>query len=159
MTNEEEVDMFARFLPALKRRAAEPEQAGRPADVFDLMSEMMRAPFAPFGTLSGSFPALDVKESETEVVVTAETPGLGIKDVDLRVEAGRLVLRGEKRRDKEDKGDNYHRVERSYGSFYRTVDLPAPVVQDKAKASFKDGVLTVRLPKDEQAKPRRVAIE
>lgn len=149
--------MFARFLPALKRRSAEPEQASRPADVFDLMNDMLREPFAPFRV--GAFPALDVQETDDEVVVTAELPGLSSKDVELNVQSGRLVLRGEKRQESEDKGDNYHRVERSYGAFHRAVDLPAAVKQDKAKARFKDGVLTVRLPKDEEARPRRVAIE
>jgi HSP20 family protein len=123
------------------------------------MDEMLQTPFGSDGVFSRGFPSMDVKETDGEVVVSAELPGLNSEDVDLYVEAGRLVLRGEKRRECEDKDENCHRLERSYGSFYRAVDLPAPVDQAKAKASFKNGVLTVRLPKDEKAKPRKVAVE
>lgn len=151
--------MFARFLPSLRRRPEEPEAVRKPKDVFELMDEMLQAPFGQAGALSRGFPSMDVKETDDDVVVSAELPGLAPEDVELYVEAGRLVLRGEKRRESEEKDEDFDRLERSYGSFYRAVDLPAPVDQAKAKASFKNGVLTVRLPKDEAAKPRKVAIE
>jgi HSP20 family protein len=105
------------------------------------------------------YPSVDVSETEKNVIVKAELPGMDPKDVDLSIEKGTLVIRGEKKQESEEKNENYHRVERSYGSFHRSIPLPCKCDADKVKAKYKNGVLTVTLPKDKDAQPRRVSIE
>lgn len=92
-------------------------------------------------------PALDVKETEKELVVKADLPGIDEKDVNLTINDGVLTLRGEKKSEKKDERENYHLVERSYGSFQRSIRLPESIDEDKVAANFDKGVLTVTLPK------------
>lgn len=94
-------------------------------------------------------PRLDVAETEATVEVKAELPGLEGKDIDITLDRGLLVIKGEKKEEKEEKGRYYHRVERRHGTFCRSVRLPAEVKEDKIEAAFRDGVLTVTLPKVE----------
>ena len=109
--------------------------------------------------LGGSWaPAVDVYEKDGNIVLKAELPGLDPKDVDVRVENNILTLRGERRFDDEVKRDNYHRVERAYGTFTRSFTLPNAVDTNNIKADFKDGVLHVVLPKKEEAKQRQIQI-
>jgi len=109
--------------------------------------------------LGGSWaPAVDILEQDGNIVLKAELPGVDPKDVDIRVENNTLTLRGERRFDNETKRDDYHRVERSYGSFARSFSLPNVVDTDKIKADYKDGVLNVTLPTKEEAKPKQIAI-
>ena len=98
------------------------------------------------------YPSLDVAETDKEIVVTAELPGIEEKDIYVTLADGTLTIKGEKKAEKEEKGKNYHRVERSYGSFSRAVAVPAEVAEDKVKANFAKGVLTVTLPKKPGAK-------
>jgi HSP20 family protein len=95
----------------------------------------------------GLTPALDVKETENELVVKADLPGIDEKDVQLTIQDGVLSMRGEKKSERKDERENYHLVERSYGSFQRSIRLPETVDEDKAVARFDKGVLTVTLPK------------
>jgi len=105
-------------------------------------------------------PALDVQEADDHVRVTAELPGLMKEDVELSIEGNNtLVLSGEKKSEEEKKEGGYYRSERYYGSFSRRILLPADVDFDKAEASFKNGVLTVMLPKTEEAKRKHRKIE
>lgn len=92
-------------------------------------------------------PALDVKETEKELVVKADLPGIDEKDVQLTLQDGVLSIRGEKKSERKDERENYHLVERSYGSFQRAIRLPDTVDEDKVEARFDKGVLTVTLPK------------
>jgi len=92
-------------------------------------------------------PRVNVAETEKEVQITAELPGVEEKDVEVTVDNGALIIKGEKRAEKEEKNKNYHRVERSYGSFQRILLLSREVEEEKAEAAFKNGVLTVKLPK------------
>lgn len=103
-------------------------------------------------------PAVDVYETDHELVLKAELPGIDPKDVDIRVEDGTLYLKGERKHESESKEGNYHRVERSYGSFTRTFGLPNSVNVDNIKADYKDGVLTLKMAKREEAKPKTVKI-
>jgi HSP20 family protein len=98
-------------------------------------------------------PALDVSEDQGKFVVATELPGLERKDIDLQIKDGILSIRGEKRQEK------WHRVERRYGSFYRSLALPDSVDPAKAEASFKNGVLTVTLGKREETKPKTISIK
>ncbi len=103
-------------------------------------------------------PSVDVAETDDNVVVTAELPGVKQDDVSISVLNDVLTLKGEKKEEKEIKRENYHRIERSYGSFQRSISLPTGVQADKAKATYKDGVLTVTIPKAESAKPKSIKI-
>jgi HSP20 family protein len=109
--------------------------------------------------LGGSWaPAVDIYEHEGNVVLMAELPGIDPKDVDVRVESNVLSLRGKRELASEVEREDYHRVERAYGSFSRSFALPSAVDTDKIKAEFKDGVLQVTLPQKEEAKPKQIAI-
>jgi len=104
-------------------------------------------------------PSLDVSESQDKIVVKAEAPGIDPKELDISLSSGVLTLKGEKKKEREEQGENFHLVERSYGAFSRSVRLPAEVQEDKIKASYKDGILTITLPKTERAKERAIKIE
>ncbi|HOX40313.1 MAG TPA: Hsp20/alpha crystallin family protein [Candidatus Brocadiia bacterium] len=104
-------------------------------------------------------PTVDVAESEKEVKVTAELPGIDEKNVDISVVGNALTISGEKKEEKEEKGQTYHRIERTYGSFSRTVPLPAEVDEENTRAVYKNGILTITLPKVEQARRRRIEVK
>jgi len=111
-------------------------------------------------TLGGSWaPAVDIYEHEGDIVLKAELPGIDPKNVDIRVENNVLSLRGERRVDSEVKKESYHRVERAYGTFARSFTLPNLVDTEKIKADYKEGVLTLLLPKKEEAKPRQIQVQ
>jgi HSP20 family protein len=104
-------------------------------------------------------PSLDVSETKNELVVKAEVPGLDPKDIDISLSDGLLTIRGEKKQEKEEKEANYHLVERSYGSFTRSVQLPKEIQSEKISASYKNGILKITLPKSEEAKKKEVKIK
>ncbi len=104
-------------------------------------------------------PAVDISESADSYEVTAELPGLSKDDVKISYEGGVVSIRGEKKQEKEDKSKNYHRIERSYGAFERSFRLPTHVDVNKIEAKFKDGVLTLHLPKAEEARPKEIPIK
>ena len=109
-------------------------------------------------TTSSWAPAVDIYETENEVVLTAEIPGIEEKDIEIKVEDNMLTLRGERKFEKETKEENYHRIERAYGSFFRSFTLPAFVDQDEIEAEHENGVLKIRMPKRAELKPRKVKI-
>ena len=104
-------------------------------------------------------PSVDVAETEEEIVVTAELPGIEQNEVDISIADDVLTLKGEKKEEKEEKKKNYHRIERTYGSFQRSIGLPTGVQADKATAKYKDGVLRITIPKAEEAKPKQIKID
>jgi HSP20 family protein len=103
-------------------------------------------------------PAVDIYETENEIIVQAELPGVDRKDISLNLEKNVLTLKGERRFEKETKQENYHRIERSYGGFSRAFSIPAVVDEDKIRADYKDGILKIGLPKKEQVKPKQIQI-
>ena len=103
-------------------------------------------------------PALDLSEKKDHFVVKAEVPGIEPKDLDISLNDGMLMIRGEKKQEKEEKDGNYYFLERDYGAFSRSVRLPGEVRPDRIKASHKDGVLTILLPKSEEAKKKEIKI-
>ena len=103
-------------------------------------------------------PALDVYETDAEVVVKAELPGVKKEDVEVLIRDNNLIIRGEKKEEKEEKTEALHRVERLYGKFERVIHLPAEVKLEGVKAEFKDGVLEVRLPKEKTSKEAKIEI-
>lgn len=114
------------------------------------------------GLPAGAFsPLVDITETDKEVKIKAELPGMDEKDITVEMDDNAVTIYGEKREEKEEKGKKWHVREQSYGSFQRVIPLPASVDSENAKAKFKKGVLTVRLPKteEEQSKRRTVEIE
>ncbi len=103
-------------------------------------------------------PVVNIRETDGAFFLEAELPGLTKKDIEITLENNLLKLSGERRFEKDAKEENYHRIERSYGSFLRTFSLPSQVDPEGVKAAFKDGILTVEVPKAEEAKPRKIAI-
>lgn len=111
------------------------------------------------GLAEGSWlPMVDVSETNGEFIVRAELPGMRHEDIDISVQDNILTLKGEKKQEKKEERENFHRLERSYGSFSRSFSLPAGVKPDDIKATFKDGVLEISMPKAEEAKAKKIAI-
>jgi HSP20 family protein len=105
-------------------------------------------------------PAVDIFETDGhDLIVRAEVPGMGREDIEVSVENGTLVLKGEKKFDAEVKEENYRRIERSYGTFHRSFTLPNTVDAGKVSAEYRNGILTVKLPFREEAKPRTINVE
>jgi HSP20 family protein len=104
-------------------------------------------------------PAVDIFETENELLMKADLPGLEMKDIDIQIENGTLSLRGERKYEHASKDGGFHRVERGYGAFARYFALPETVDPEKVKGEYRNGVLTVTLPKKEVAKPRQVKVE
>ena len=103
-------------------------------------------------------PPIDVREREDRLEFTAELPGLKKDDIDITVEDRVLTLSGERKFESTEEKNGYHRIERSYGRFTRSFTLPHEVDQDNVKATFEDGLLTIEIPKSEEAKPRKIEI-
>ncbi len=103
-------------------------------------------------------PRTDLAETDDAVVVSMELPGVDPKDVDIELSGDLLTVRGEKKAEREDRGKDYHFVEREFGTFCRTIQLPGTVDPDKVEATFRNGVLTIRVAKHPEARPKRVKV-
>jgi HSP20 family protein len=104
-------------------------------------------------------PAVDILETEDNLMLKADLPDVNIDDIDIRVEKNTLTLRGQRKFEKDDSIKGWHRIERSYGEFTRTFQVPSTVDTEKVAADYKNGVLTISLPKKEAAKPRQVKVD
>jgi HSP20 family protein len=104
-------------------------------------------------------PAVDIRETDEAIGITADLPGIDMKDIDIHVEGGVLTIAGEKKCAADAKEGEYHRSERAFGRFERSFTLPQTVVQDSIDAVYKDGVLTVSLPKTPEAKPKKIDVK
>src|SRR5947209_13344353 len=104
-------------------------------------------------------PAVDIYETENDLVLKADLPDVNLKDIDVRVENQTLNISGERKFEQEENGKGYHRLERNYGRFTRSFAVPNSFDTEKISADYKNGVLTVSLPKKEAAKPRQVKVE
>ena len=125
-------------------------------DMFERFFERPGEWTSEFGKWS---PKLDVSETKDAVIVKAEVPGIDQKDIGVSLQGDLLTIKGEKTQEKEEKDATYYRVERAYGSFMRTVPMPAPVEASKVTATFKNGLLTVTLPKAAGAKGTTIPIK
>jgi HSP20 family protein len=125
---------------------------GRLAGLQDELDRLFESP------LTGWAPALDVHEDADNFTIRVELPGLKREDIGVSLQDGALVISGERKAEKVEDGVEIHRQERFYGKFQRALTLPAPVAADKVKAAYKDGVLTVTLPKAEEAKPKQIGV-
>ena len=129
----------------------------------DRMNRLFEEAFAGRGEeremISGSwYPNVDIHENDKELVLTAELPGVDEKDIDIETEGNTLIIKGKREMEKETKEEDYHRIERSYGSFYRSFSLPSNVYLDKIKAEYNDGVLRITMPKKAELKPKKVNV-
>jgi HSP20 family protein len=104
-------------------------------------------------------PELDLSETETAIEVRMDVPGVTAKDIDIQVSGNVLMVSGERKEEKEEKGKTFHRVERRYGNFSRSITLPCPVVESEVAAEYHDGVLTVKLPKTEESKAHKIKVK
>jgi HSP20 family protein len=129
------------MVPSLRKQSL---LTGRPSSITEMMNEFWRKPFPDVTTIP---------------FAKAELPGLDAKDVEITLRDNVLTIQGEKKFEDEEKKDNYHRIERSYGSFYRTISLPGNVNEDDVKAKFEKGVLTITMSKSEQEKGEKIEIE
>lgn len=110
-------------------------------------------------TVADWSPTVDISETDGEYLIKAELPEVKKDDVKVTLEDGILTIQGERRREKDEKTTKYHRVERSYGSFVRSFSLPDQVDENGVKAEYKDGMLNLRIPKSEKAKPRAIEVK
>ena len=136
-------------------------------DMMSVRDEMSRVLNEAFGRgasdesawFSGAWtPPVDIFETDEALVMKAELPGFSKDDISIEMKENTLVIKGERKREDEVKEGNYHRMERSYGAFQRAFMLPMTVDQEKVKASYKDGILELRLPKVQAAQPKRIAV-
>ena len=127
--------------------------------LFEDSFSRLRGPFSSEALERGAWsPAVDIVESDDEIVLKADLPGLDPADVDIQVQNGTLTLKGERKFTSDVKEDDYRRVERVYGSFLRSFSLPQTVDPDKVEADYRNGVLEVRLPKRPEAKPKQIKV-
>jgi HSP20 family protein len=132
------------------------------ATLQDRMNHLFRNSYGSEGqetlTASSFAPAVDVYEDEHQVLLKLEVPGVDEKDLDIRVENNTLTVTGERKFEKEEKEENFRRIERQYGSFTRTFTLPTTVDAEQVKASYDKGILKISLPKKAEAKPKQIKI-
>lgn len=103
-------------------------------------------------------PSVDIYETENALILTAEVPGVDENNIEIKIEDNTLSLNGERKFEKETKEENYHRIERSYGSFYRSFTIPRQIDQEKIKAEHDNGVLRITMPKKPESKPKSVKV-
>ncbi|HMD53097.1 MAG TPA: Hsp20/alpha crystallin family protein [Phycisphaerae bacterium] len=125
---------------------------GRLANLQDELDRLFESP------QTGWAPALEVHEDADNFIIRAELPGLKREDIEVSLQDGALVISGERKSEKVEEGVEIHRQERFYGKFQRALTLPTPVAAGKVKAQYKDGVLTITLPKTEEAKPKQIDV-
>jgi HSP20 family protein len=125
---------------------------GRLANLQDELDRLLETPLRSWA------PALDVHEDKDSFVIRTELPGLRREDIDVSLHDGAVIIAGERQAEEVKEGVEVHRRERYYGKFQRALTLPAPVAADQVKAQYKDGVLTVTLPKVEAAKPKQITV-
>ena len=161
--------MIRNLLPTVWRRSETPLRRAEESPFLALHREMNRMfddfsrgfDLSPFdgGWSWGFSPPVDVREDEKEVTVKAELPGMEEKDIEVNLADNGLTIKGEKKAEKEEKGkDNWYR-ETSYGAFHRFIPLPEGLDREKVDARFKNGVLTVTLPRLEEAKAKKIAVK
>ena len=145
-----------------RRRRAGGDMVRFKSELDDLFNHFFDTDFPISRRLFGDgewTPRVDVAEGETDITVKAEIPGCDTKEIDLSLEGRMLTIKGEKKQEKEEKNKSYHRIERSYGMFSRTLPLPSEVDPKRVDASFKDGILKVTLQKSKAAAGKKIEIK
>ena len=136
---------------------------GRLTDLRDEINCLFDSPLTEMARASRLFsgwtPALDLYEDKDNLVVKLEVPGMKREDIDVSLHEGSLSVSGERRSEEKHKDADVYRTERFFGRFQRIVALPTPVAADKVKAQYQDGILTITLPKTEEAKPKQIDVK
>jgi HSP20 family protein len=132
---------------------------GRLNDLRDEIDRIFEAPLARTSEFLGWAPAFDVYEEKDNFVVKAELPGLKKEDINVSLQDGTLIISGERKSETKGEGTEVYRAERYFGKFQRSVSLPVPVAANAVVAEYKDGILTVKLPKSEEAKPKQIEVK
>jgi HSP20 family protein len=162
------------LVPSIRRRGSIPVRPGGDYPFFSLQKEVSSFfddlwdtfSMVPYGSLDVSidgniYPSIDVKETDKNMIITAELPGIDEKDIEVLLEDGALTIKGEKKEEREEKGENYYHCERVFGAFDRSIPLHEGLDTTKVDARFKNGVLTIDIPKtveSQSAKGRKVSI-
>ena len=132
---------------------------GRLNDLRDEIDRIFEVPLARTSEFLGWAPAFDVYEEKDNFVVKAELPGLKKEDINVSLQDGSLVISGERKSETKSEGAEVYRAERYFGKFQRSVSVPTPVAANAVAAEYKDGILTVTLPKSEEAKPKQIEVK
>ena len=148
--------MVTRLAPERRNRTPETR---RPRSMLDLLDTFWREPFEATPFSMPEFPSVNISEDDKYITVEAEVPGMKPEDLDISMHNNNLIIQGEKKFEDEENRDSYHRIERSYGSFYRTIPLPTEVDDNNVKANYKNGILNITLPKSEQSRSKKIHIE
>jgi HSP20 family protein len=148
------------LVPWRKQKKGDVSRLHREFD--DLFDRFFRRDFAIPGDPLGKelwFPTADILEDKKKITLKVEIPGVEAEDIDVSLDGRRLTIKGEKKQEKEEKEENYHRTERIYGQFRRSIELPAEVDPSKVDASYKRGVLKIELKKTKESHPKKIVIK
>lgn len=144
--------------PRRRRRWLAPAPLAALQEEFGELASTLLADVGEMWPLSRVVPSLDLSETDSAVEVRMDLPGIKPEEIDIHLTDNTLTVSGERKEEKEEKGKTFHRVERRQGSFSRTVTLPCCVDDAKVDAQYKDGVLTIKMPKSEEARARKVKV-
>lgn len=151
------------FTGRVRNRSGAEEPASLRSELDRMMDRYMRSPLSlaeePFGQMTNWAPSVDISESQDELVVRAEVPGMDPSDIDITISGDRLIISGEKQEQREEQDEHFYHCERRFGAFERSIELPSTANSEKVSADHSNGVLTIHVPKHETAKPKRVQIE
>ncbi|NCC24159.1 MAG: Hsp20/alpha crystallin family protein [Deltaproteobacteria bacterium] len=148
--------MFRKFLPELQKNSLKTQ---RPTSMADLLEDFWKSPFDFMSFRDLGYPAVDISENDKQISIKAELPGMEPTDIDLQIEGNALIIKGEKKFEEKEIKDNFHRLERSYGSFSRTIPLPGPVNQKNVMARFDKGILTIIFEKAPEKSGTKIQIQ
>lgn len=150
--------MFGTLAPKRGGLSRTEPRTGFFEEIEDAMSRMWDSS-ANGWTFGASVPSIDLSETDKAVEVKLDVPGVKAKEIDIQLNGNLLTVSGERKEEEEKKGKTFHRIERRYGSFSRSVTLPCPVQEDEVAAEYRDGVLSITLPKTEEAKSKKIAVK
>ncbi len=154
------LEMWKPRVASLSRWDPFAEMAGLHRDMDQVFGEFFgHTPFSMAATEAMWSPLVDVHETKDNLLLQVEVPGVKQEDIQVSIDGDTLTLKGERKREAEVKEDEYHRIERSYGRFERNILLPSLVDPNRVKATYRDGVLEIQLPKKEEAKPKEIKVE
>lgn len=148
-----------RFTPGRMMTSLSDEFTSLQREMNRLFADAFRGWADDAATVAAWTPAVDIHETKDHYEVNVELPGVRKDDVKITLESNVLTISGEKKEERDEKNADYRRVERAYGSFYRSFTLPSTVKSDKIEAAYKDGVLNVVIPKAEEAKPKQIEVK
>jgi HSP20 family protein len=151
--------MLRALIPRRETFLGIPETFSRFEEEMDRMIEDVFGRREPVWIRESFVPRANLVETENELTVTVDLPGLKPEEVKLELREGALWITGERKEEKEENGKTFHRTERSYGAFRRVIDLPSTVNEEKVEAAFRDGVLSVKLPKAEAVQPKHIEVK